>query len=270
MSLRKIYYSLSPKMRLIARKIAFAPFVFIPRQRYSNGLKTPPANLIFTGSGDFKETGERFNAYFKVHDLREEDHVLDVGSGLGRMALPMTTYLKGNYEGLDIMKEGILWCQKNISAKHPNFTFHLLNARNDLYTSTGKNPVDVTFPISSHSKNYCILISVFTHMLPKEVEHYLREVSRCLKKGGTCFATFFIYSDDKELTHNNFQDFQKRDENHALMNPRVKGANVAYNWDYLRKVVFDAGFKLKHISVGKWRSQEGQEDFQDFVVLEKI
>jgi SAM-dependent methyltransferase len=36
------------------------------------------------------------------------------------------------------------------------------------------------------------LISVFTHMYPKDIRHYLKLIERQLKPGGKLFATFFI------------------------------------------------------------------------------
>ena len=74
----------------------------------------------------------------------------------------------------------------------------------------------------------------------------------------------------KVLNVNNFKRFHKKDDHHALMDEHVKGANVAYSLDFLKKVFEDTGFKLKHISSGKWKNKDSQKDFQDFVVLEKI
>ncbi len=143
MSIRKLYYAMSPRLRLIARKIAYAPLSLLPRQKYSNGLSTPPRSLIFTGGGDFKETGERFLSYFIDHGLQSEHDLLDVGSGMGRMALPMTALIKGEYHGLDIMEVGVLWCQKNITSQYSNFHFLHVNAKNDLYRNDGKDASDV-------------------------------------------------------------------------------------------------------------------------------
>ena len=54
----------------------------------------PPRRLSFVGAGDFTAIGLEFLRYFQdLGGLRPTDHVLDVGCGIGRMALPLTGYL---------------------------------------------------------------------------------------------------------------------------------------------------------------------------------
>lgn len=40
------------------------------------------------------------------------------------------------------------------------------------------------------------LSSIFTHMVPSEVLHYLDEIVRVLKPRGRCLATFFLLNDE--------------------------------------------------------------------------
>src|SRR5438874_4060962 len=75
----------------------------------------PPASMIFVGSGDFRQIGRVFRDYFiELGDLQPGDRVLDIGCGIGRMAIPLTKYLSknGEYWGIDIVKHGIDWCQE--------------------------------------------------------------------------------------------------------------------------------------------------------------
>ena len=37
------------------------------------------------------------------------------------------------------------------------------------------------------------LTSVFTHLLPHDLTHYLAEINRVLRPGGRCVATFFLH-----------------------------------------------------------------------------
>ena len=53
-------------------------------------------------------------------------------------------------------------------------------------TSNGRLTKISTKPI------YVFLTSVFTHMLPPEVRHYLREVRRVLRPQGRCLMTFLL------------------------------------------------------------------------------
>ena len=63
--------------------------------------RLPPTRKHFVGNGDFKAVGYEFLRYFiQYGDLAPDDDVLDVGCGIGRMALPLANYLKhGSYSG---------------------------------------------------------------------------------------------------------------------------------------------------------------------------
>lgn len=269
MSIRRLYYRLPPTLRLLVRKMIYAPIDLIQRDKYKNGLPVPPRALTFTGSGNFKETGLRFVSYFKKHGLQKDHRVLDIGSGIGRMALPLTGFLESTYTGLDIMSIGIEWCKRNITSVYPNFNFIKINAKNDLYSNEGVPATEIHFPVDAGQYDYAILISVFTHLLPAEVEHYLEEIHKALDSGGTCFATFFIFEDEQDLINNNFNPFILQDNHYALMDEKVTSANVAYRSSYLLKIFAEKGFDLVHVSEGRWKSAKGKEDFQDYVVLHK-
>lgn len=71
--------------------------------------------------------------------------MLDVGSGIGRMARPLTKFLtSGSYVGIDIVPRGIEWCQRHITSRYPNFTFQHADVYNKEYNPTGGRG----FPIS--------------------------------------------------------------------------------------------------------------------------
>ena len=76
--------------------------------------------LQFVGSGDYERVGAVFLDYFiKLGGLEPRHRVLDIGCGVGRMAVPLTGYLsnEGSYEGVDIVPEGIEWCTNNLSTR---------------------------------------------------------------------------------------------------------------------------------------------------------
>ena len=50
--------------------------------------------------------------FIDLGGLKPEHRVLDIGSGIGRVAIPLTEYLneKGSYEGFDVVELGVNWC----------------------------------------------------------------------------------------------------------------------------------------------------------------
>ena len=70
---------------------------------------TPPRRMQFDG-GSYKTVGREFLRYFiDLGQLKPGDRVLDVGSGIGRMAVPLTRYLgqEGGYEGFSFHFDSI-------------------------------------------------------------------------------------------------------------------------------------------------------------------
>jgi len=94
--------------------------------------RVPPRRQTFIGGGGFMEVGDDFLGQLKDYGLKADMDVLDVGCGQGRMARPLVDYLSGGtYNGFDIVKSGIDWCQDHYSDVS-NFTFHhanIINAR---------------------------------------------------------------------------------------------------------------------------------------------
>jgi Methylase involved in ubiquinone/menaquinone biosynthesis len=81
-------------------------------------LPAPPPENVFVGDGDYRAIGAEFLGHFvRLGGLKPSDRVLDIGCGIGRMAVPLTQYLDSDavYEGIDPVGEGIAWCTKTIS-----------------------------------------------------------------------------------------------------------------------------------------------------------
>ncbi|MCK7528937.1 MAG: class I SAM-dependent methyltransferase [Ignavibacteriales bacterium] len=192
---KKTILPLISKTKTGCQKNLYLPSDLLRYLSFNRKTLQPPKGMIFTGSGDFVKQGETFLRYFiEYGNLKPDDSVLDIGSGIGRMAIPLTSYLseKGKYEGFDIVKKGVDWCKKEITARFPRFNFTHIELRNTLYnTDTEKIASDFKFPYSDEYFDFVFLISVFTHMLPADVENYLREINRVLKPKGICFATLY-------------------------------------------------------------------------------
>ncbi|MED3038852.1 class I SAM-dependent methyltransferase, partial [Bacillus tropicus] len=54
----------------------------------------PPPELVQYVGGDFKKVGKEFLKHFiQIGALKSNEKVLDVGCGVGRMAVPLLNYL---------------------------------------------------------------------------------------------------------------------------------------------------------------------------------
>lgn len=272
---RKIYYSLPPSLRYVARYLAYTPIDLLDTVTGQRNKNIPPKRLIYTGGGDFLAIGKKIVDHIRQHHLlAPSSHVLDIGSGLGRIALPLTEHLtNGRYEGFDIIKSGVRWCQKHISSRFPHFNFKWVQLANDLYTNKGEDATKFVFPYRSDEFDLAIAISVFTHMVPQELENYFAEIKRVLKPGGSCYATFFILNADSTETMQTSEEFNfKFNHGHyALLDEKVKSANVAYKEQYLRDLFHRNSLELMNIHYGSWSGAHGRSafDFQDVIILKK-
>ncbi len=105
--LRWFYYRIPPRGRLVLRRLYYLPGdLFAQRD-----AMIPPKGMIFIGSGDFVEQGKLQRETVLRHTgIQPDAAVLDVGSGIGRLAVAMTDYLNadGRFEGFDLVKKGLI------------------------------------------------------------------------------------------------------------------------------------------------------------------
>jgi len=165
----------------------------------------PPEALMHDGPPNyqsFQQIGEAaLRLYVDLAGLKPDEAMLDVGCGIGRSALYLTEYFsdRARYEGIDIVKSGIDWCTHTITRKRPNFHFQLIDVYNQHYNPEGSlRPSEYRFPFPDDSFDFVTLGSVFTHMLTKDMENYLRQVTRVLKPGGRCFITWFLLNEESK------------------------------------------------------------------------
>lgn len=113
----------------------------------------PPEHLALSVGGQFRETGEEFLQYFlHLGHLKPTDRVLEVGCGVGRMAVPLTRVLAngGSYDGFDVMSDTVSWCQQHITPRFPHFRFRRADVYNKFYNRGATQPASsYTFPYAS-------------------------------------------------------------------------------------------------------------------------
>jgi SAM-dependent methyltransferase len=249
----------------------------------------PPENLLFEVSrADFKPTGERWLGIFKeLCDLKPHESVLDIGCGIGRMAVTLAEYLSADarYEGLDVARAQIEWARDHITPRHPSFRFHRADVFNKSANPTGTTqPTDYTFPYGNGEFDFAFLLSVFTHMLPEDVERYFEEIARVLKTGGRFLATVLLLNDES-LALLAATAGQRRDPSgsasralfsHDFGHYRVTSSEVpeiviAYQENYLLDLCDKHGFRLNGaVEYGRWPGRSKGRTGQDLIVAEKV
>jgi ubiquinone/menaquinone biosynthesis C-methylase UbiE len=239
----------------------------------------PPADMNFVGAGDFKEIGENFLRHFiRVGGLQKEDRILDVGCGIGRMAIPLTQYLDrtASYEGFDIVANGIEWCEEQITSRYPNFRFHLVSVKNNMYQPNGNiNAYDYRFPYEDESFDFVFLTSVFTHMRPADMENYLSEVSRVLKTRKNCFNTHFLINEQARTLLNAGacpRKLGRSSSGYHSVDPENPETAIAYEENYVRACYRKNGLRIiEPIRYGYWcgRPRHSCMDYLDITIATK-
>ena len=241
-----------------------------------NGM-IPPTRHMFDGPSDiesFRNNGTEFLNYFiKLGALKPSDRVLDVGSGMGRKTLPLTGYLndKGSYEGLEIVKRGVDWCNKKIHRKYPNFNFRLADVYNELYNPNGQYPADkYNFPYNDNEFDFVILGSVFTHMLPQDLENYLTQIARVLKPGGRALISYFLINkESRQLIESNTSsiDIRHKQDKYYTADPKNLEGATGYDEDYIMTLYKNNGLGLfQPVQYGSWCGRKKYLSYQDLII----
>ncbi|MDR3531677.1 MAG: class I SAM-dependent methyltransferase [Rhodopila sp.] len=244
--------------------------------RRNRFLPAPPAELTFCGDGDYRAIGAEFLGHFvRLADLRPHERVLDIGCGIGRMAVPLTQFLseEGHYTGIDIVRDGIAWCDRTISAAYPNFCFQHLDLHHPLYNQTGlMNAADIRLPFPDNSFDFICLVSVLTHIDGGVLLNYAREIARLLAPGGRCFATAFLVNPP-------VRDALRAGQGRLAFDPDAEGpefhadlaapmAAVAFDENFLLEKFLRFGRRRRRPAVyGCWSGRPGAV-FQDVCIFE--
>jgi SAM-dependent methyltransferase len=171
-----------------------APDIPLPPEDYmelvcGHGSKDLPADYLEIGRVMLREL--KF-----IGALRPGDRVLDVGCGCGRFARQLIGEPIASYTGFDRHRGMVEWCQREIQARVPGFTFLFFDLKSAYDGKDGcVGTVDAArfrFPFAAESFDFVLLASVFTHMPLDECRHYLRELHRTLHPDGRIVLSAFF------------------------------------------------------------------------------
>jgi len=269
---------------MFTKYVSVRDFVVDPLEYgFSNrlGEPTPPRHLIrSSGYGGnvtvFRREGKKQLRYcVELAGLKPDGGILEVGSGMGRLAAALTKYLNetGKYEGLDVNRVGVGWCQRRITPRYPNFRFHLIGVLNRTYNPSGKiKQTEYEFPYSNESFDLVFSYSVFTHMVLEDFTHYLSEISRVLKTDGICINSFLLL---------NAESLRLIETGQSLFNPenqlglsRFAGkdpeSTIAHDESDVRSAYWSSRLQIAEpIRYGGWPGRKKFLDGQDIIIARK-
>lgn len=244
-------------------------------------LPIPPKELRFMAETEaqYLEIGDALVRQIdQLVDLGTRPRIVDIGCGYGRLAhaLLRSSRFIGRYFGFDVLARHITWCETQLTpASAGRCRFRHADVHNDRYNPTGTIAPDaVTFDLPDASADLIVLTSVFTHMHPTEVQHYLHEIARLVAPTGRAYVTFFLLDAavDRALaagtTHYSLP--------HRLTSfCRCMDLNdplhvIAYDETWVREQIAAAGLRVDEpVRHGGWAGRREAFDFQDTLVLAK-
>jgi len=243
--------------------------------RMNNDNLVPSADLIQRqniGDGNFIEIGDGMIAgLISMGYLKPNYRILDVGCGLGRLARPLTKFLdhSGEYYGFDIAKDSIEWCESHYSV-YENFHFLWADLHSKFYNPDGKlGASSHEFPYQNDFFDFVMLTSVFTHLMPADVDNYLSEIARVLKSNCRCYATYFLLREEEKVKiENSPSDGQT--VNTPIDGGYIRDANIPEKMVLLEEqpiidLYHKHNLEIERITYGTWCGRP-QGNYQDEIV----
>ena len=253
-------------------------------QKPSGQGPIPPLGLMFDGPRSydlFLSMGKETSEFYKTAvALKSTDSILDIGCGIGRKTIPLLGYLSDQalYVGMDLDRRGIDWLLRNVTSQNQRFVFIHFDIFNKFYNPNGAlDPSRLVLPFPDASFDVVALWSVFTHMYPNDMAHYLSEISRVLKPGGRLLASYYLYNEEvlslmrSSKTKTNFP---YELENCRTTNPNMPEDALAVGDEWLLEVLKKLSLRPVSIFYGEWSGHTpypGSKtiNMQDIVIAEK-
>jgi SAM-dependent methyltransferase len=132
--------------------------------------------------GGFEVVGTIEAALLRHYGLPQDGYVIDVGCGSGRLAKPLSGWLRGPYLGIDLVP-ALLEHARSLVMR-PDWRFEEID--------------HIGIPEEDGRADMVVFFSVLTHMLHEQGYWYLEEARRVLKPGG---RVIFSFLDFKQPEH---------------------------------------------------------------------
>jgi SAM-dependent methyltransferase len=151
----------------------------------------------------------------------------------------------------------------------------LADVYNGYYNPGGRfAPAEYRFPYGDNQFDFAVFTSVFTHLQPKDMRHYMAEAARVLKPGGKCFMTFFVLNADSQSLMKSSgarMSFRfPRAGYFAAEEQKVDETAIAFDELVVRGCITENGMRLEEpIHFGSWSGRKNFSSFQDILIAVK-
>jgi SAM-dependent methyltransferase len=242
-----------------------------------------PENATLTGGSrqDFLEVGcVMLRELLRTTQLTPASSVLEIGSGLGRVAYPLALYLDGGrYAGLEIVSDSVQFCLEHVSplaTPQTRFEFMHLDCYNEFYNPGARSRLrELEFPDLGEF-DLVFMSSVCTHLDDEDLRLYIRHVANWMRSGGEFMATFFLIDSAAEQKLSSARtlcgvpfDMTAPGPDFYLDAQRSAVA-VGYRTGYVEGLLAAAGLNVKSIELGRWSGVERTYfGYQDLLVATK-
>jgi len=234
---------------------------------------------------DFIEDGQsQLQRLIRYANLNSKSNILDIGCGGGKLISALLPVIKeGTYSTFEVNKEYIEFWSKSLAKKYHNFIFNHADLWHSYYNPKGKyKTAEYIFPYKNNVFDIVYLNSIFTHLIPSEISHYLTEIRRVLKSGGIVLATYFIVNNESlSLDSKGLSNKSLIKQCHKLLNYQygnywardedVKERLVGIDEEWVKDMYEQNNFEIVNIVYGYWcgRKQDTDNTLQDIVVARK-
>jgi cyclopropane fatty-acyl-phospholipid synthase-like methyltransferase len=175
--------------------------------------------------------------------LGPDSRLLDMGCGCGAIPLVMLGYGThvGSYIGLDVDQQMIDWCKAHIASDKFSFAHH------DYWSAT-YNPAGtryLPFAAGDDWADVIVMKSVFTHLLPDDIDWYLQETARVLAPEGTAILTVVLYNEDDRDIMVRFPH-EGDDGIYRFARPESPESSIAVSRTWMDEQMLSAGLSYQY------------------------
>jgi ubiquinone/menaquinone biosynthesis C-methylase UbiE len=179
------------------------------------------------GHGDFDLAGRTEHALLQMEELQPHDTLVDLGCGIGRLAVHVIpTLVGGSYIGIDISDTMLARAKARIADAVPKPPCHI----------TWVKQTTPEFRLPEDSVDIMCAFSVFTHMEHEDSYRYLKAAVKVVKPGGR-----FIFSCTPLTASMGKQIF-------------LNSANLdlKHRWKYIRNVTTSLDYMTEIAQLAGW------------------